>query len=120
MWLRDAGLKAALLIATLTATGCGSSGGGDVTAPPPPGSTITATADLSFTPATLTVDAGQVVTFAFQSVAHNVFFAGQAGAPDDIEGNNANVSLPRTFATAGTYAYTCHIHPSMHGTVVVR
>jgi len=30
------------------------------------------------------------------------------------------VSVTRTFATAGTYAYTCHIHPSMQATVVVR
>ena len=121
MLTRDAGLRLAMMIAALTAYGCGSDSGGDVTAPPPPpGATVTATADLTFTPATLTVDAGQAVTFAFKSVAHNVFFASQAGAPDDIEGNNANVSVPRTFATAGTYEYTCHIHPSMHGTVVVH
>jgi plastocyanin len=120
MLTRDAGLRLALLVGALTTYGCGSDGGGDVTAPPPPGATVTATADLSFTPASLTVNAGDVVTFAFKSVAHNVFFAAQAGTPADIGGNNANVSVPRTFATAGTYEYTCHIHPSMHGTVVVH
>ena len=55
-----------------------------------------------------------------RSVPHNVFFTPQAGAPADIAGNNTNVSITRTFAAAGTYAYTCHIHPSMHGTVEVR
>jgi plastocyanin len=66
------------------------------------------------------VHAGDAVTFAFGSVVHNVFFASQAGAPTDIDGTNSNVSIQRTFTTAGTYQYTCHIHPSMHGTVVVQ
>jgi plastocyanin len=66
------------------------------------------------------VTAGDVVTFAFGSVAHNGFFTPRADAPADIAGDNANVSIMRTFWTAGPYAYTCHIHPSMQGTVVVR
>ena len=41
------------------------------------------------------------------------------GAPDAIPGTNANTSVPRTFATAGTFEYDCHIHPGMKGTVVV-
>jgi plastocyanin len=66
------------------------------------------------------VSAGQAVTFAFGSVAHNVFFDQQAGAPPAIDGQNAGVSIQRTFATAGNYHYTCHIHPGMQGTVVVQ
>jgi plastocyanin len=73
-----------------------------------------------FTPATLQVSAGQAVTFSFGSVAHNVFFAAQAGAPANIPGNNASVSVDRVFATQGTYTYACQIHPQMHGTVVVQ
>ena len=115
-------LKLAMLTSVLLAYGCGSGGGGDVTAPPPPSSdaTVNATPSLTFTPGSITVQAGKAVTFAFGSVGHNVFFAAQAGAPADIDGSNANVSIPRTFATAGTYQYTCHIHPSMHGTVTVQ
>ena len=94
-------------------TGPGGGGGGD-------GHTITATTAETFTPATVTVNAGDAVTFKFQSLAHNVFFDAQAGVPGDIPGNNANVSVDRTFATAGTYHYTCHIHPQMHGTIVVQ
>jgi len=44
----------------------------------------------------------------------------QAGAPSAIDGQNAGVSIQRTFATAGNYHYTCHIHPGMQGTVVVQ
>ena len=88
--------------------------------PPPPANTVAATDGLTFTPATLQVSAGDIVRFTFGSVAHNVFFAAQAGVPADIGGNNANVAVERTFAVAGTYTYTCHIHPQMHGTVEVQ
>ena len=114
----------ALLATTLAACGGGGyggggGGGGGVTNPGD-GHTVAATPGLAFTPASLAINAGEAVTFAFGGTAHNVFFDAQDGAPANIEGTNANRSVQRAFATAGTYAYTCHIHPSMHGTVVVR
>jgi plastocyanin len=112
------------LTTTLCAAALAGCGGGDAGAgpadPPPDARTIVATPSETFTPASLTVNAGDAVTFAFRSLAHNAFFDAQPGAPADIAGENANVSVQRTFATAGTYRYTCHIHPSMRGTVVVR
>ena len=100
---------------------CGGSGyGGGPTGPPSDPRTVSATPSLAFTPSTLTIETGQTVTFAFDSVAHDLFFDTNADAPPDIPGNNANVSIVRTFAHAGTYRYTCHIHPTMHGTVVVQ
>jgi plastocyanin len=113
----------ALIAATLGACGGsgGYGGGGGPTSPPQgDGRTIAGTASLTFSPASLTVNTGDAVTFAFGSVAHNVFFDAQAGAPADIDGSNANVSIQRTFSTAGSFHYTCHIHPGMQGTVVVR
>jgi plastocyanin len=110
--------------AVLAALGaCGGSGGYGGTQPPPPvddGKTVNATPSETFTPATLTVRAGDVVTFAFGGLAHNVFFGPAAGAPSDIPNPTANARVQRTFATAGNYQYTCHLHPAMHGTVVVQ
>ncbi len=109
-----------LLAAAIAACGGAGYGGGGATAPPPDDHTILATPALAFGPASLSVNAGDVVTFAFGSVAHNVFFDAGEGAPSDIGGTNANVSIQRTFGTAGSFHYTCHIHPGMQGTVVVR
>jgi plastocyanin len=81
---------------------------------------INATATLVFDPATLTTKVGHTVTFAFGSVGHNIFFDTATGAPADIPGVNANTSVTRTYDTAGTFTYTCHIHPFMQGKVVVE
>jgi plastocyanin len=115
-------LRTALVLGSAMLAACGGGGSGykSVTAPPGDGRTVAATSGLAFTPSSLPVNVGDAVKFSFGTVGHNVFFDPQAGAPADIGGTNANLTVSRTFATAGTYRYTCHIHPTMHGEVVVR
>jgi plastocyanin len=77
---------------------------------------------LSFSPSTITIDAGQAVCWTWNaSMPHNVrandgsFGSGQPAGQG---------SFQRTFAEAGTYGYHCQVHGSatagMRGTVVVR
>jgi plastocyanin len=113
-------------ITCFAASACGGSGYGSTspsTTPPntpPVADHVDATASLAFDPPTLTTQVGHAVTFAFGSVGHNVFFDPATGAPGNITGVNANTSVTRTFDTAGTFTYTCHIHPYMQGKVVVE
>ena len=89
------------------------------TSVPPASGTISATPNITFDPSPLNIVAGGTATFAFGSVGHNVYFDAATGAPADIPGVNVNTSVTRVFPTAGTYVYTCHIHPGMTGHIVV-
>jgi plastocyanin len=89
--------------------------------PPAATATVAATPALAFTPNTVTIAVGGTVTVDFGSVAHNVFFDNApAGAPANITAATSNASMALTFNQAGTFVYNCHIHPGMHGTVVVK
>ena len=109
---------------------CGGGGGGSAagsgyptggtTSKTPGTNEVVATFNNAFNPTSRTVAAGTTITFTFESVAHNVYFDTAAGAPLDITGSNANTSVTRTFSATGSFGYTCHIHPSMHGTIVVQ
>ena len=83
--------------------------------------TVQATPAEQFTPGRVNLTVGGTVTFAFGSLAHNVFFDnGPTGAPGNITAPSSNKSVTLTFTTKGTYVYNCHIHPGMRGTVVVQ
>jgi plastocyanin len=101
-------------------------GGGEPTSPGCPGVqakvTINATS-TTFSPATITVDAGTPVcwTWAGTPVQHNI--KGDDGSfssgPPDNDG-----TFQRTFSTPGTYNYHCQVHGTltsgMRATVIVR
>jgi LPXTG-motif cell wall-anchored protein len=75
-------------------------------------------ADFQFTPAQITIDQGDTVTW-----TNNGPSAHSATAPDgsfDTGILPAGESRSHTFSDAGTFSYICTPHPNMHGTIVVR
>jgi plastocyanin len=85
---------------------------------PATGNTVQATAQLTFTPVSLSIKKGDTVKWNNSSgVAHNVTF--QSG-PSFSQALNDGSQISRTFTTAGSFNYFCSIHgQSMHGTIVV-
>ncbi len=73
--------------------------------------------DFSFSPTSITVAVGGVVTWANAGATnHTVTFD---GGPD-CGTVRPTATVTRTFAAAGSFAYKCTIHPQMTGTVVVQ
>jgi LPXTG-motif cell wall-anchored protein len=74
--------------------------------------------DFQFTPAQITIDQGDTVTWTNDGpTAHS------ATAPDgsfDTGIFQAGQSRSHTFSDAGTFSYICTPHPNMRGTIVVR
>ncbi|RVW04456.1 cupredoxin domain-containing protein [Rhodococcus spongiicola] len=77
--------------------------------------------NMSYSPSSITITAGQTVTWVFDD----------RGAPHDVVGVGDAESVLRsplrtsgtwqfTFTEPGTYDYTCSLHPDMHGVVVVQ
>jgi plastocyanin len=78
--------------------------------------TAVAIDNFAFSPATLKLKVGQRVTWTNkQDVAHTV--TADDGAFDHPMPQGARFSF--AFTTAGSVAYHCTIHPSMHATIVV-
>ena len=72
-----------------------------------------------FAPNRIDIAKGGVIRFIFTTIAHDVRFNGVTGAPADIQATS-NVTVSRTFATAGTFPIVCTLHSNMTGTVVVH
>lgn len=70
---------------------------------------------FAFNPATLTIQKGTTVTWTNKdSAPHTV--TGDAFGSETLSQGQAFV---HTFNEAGTFEYSCHIHPSMRGKVIV-
>ena len=108
-----------ICIVALACSGYGTDPDGGGTGPPRQ-VTVRATDANVFSPTPVDLAVGGTVTFAFEATAHSVIFQPIGGAPADIPGNNANISVQRTFDVAGTYDYECLIHPGMTGRIVAR
>jgi plastocyanin len=99
-------LGAAALVALLAA------------APTPKAGAVIHIRDDAFVPSSVAVRAGDAVTF-----VNDDDDAHTATADDgswDSEGLNQRQTWTHAFAGAGKIAYHCTVHPTMHGTIVVR
>jgi amicyanin len=101
-------------MANMTGTG----GNGNNTGTSTPGANEVFIQGMVFSPSTITVKAGTAITWTNKdAVTHNVT-SSPALFSSGAMGNGATYSF--TFTDKGTYSYTCTIHPSMKGTVVVN
>jgi plastocyanin len=113
-------LPLALVLALVGCSGGGGSTGTGTTGGTPGGSGAASTTvvekGLAFEPATLEVKVGDTVTFSNEdSAPHNVSIDGK-----ELGNQDPGASVTWTAATAGTFPYTCTIHPSMAGEIVVK
>lgn len=75
--------------------------------------------DMAFSPDTITVKAGSIVRWVNKdSVVHSVVFTKDSKInPSGVMRNGEGFSV--RFYDAGTFPYSCGIHPEMTGTVIV-
>lgn len=77
-----------------------------------------------FSPTSAEIRVGGTITWNISAssdgTGHNVIFTGSVtGKPADITVVKG-VRVSRTFTKAGTYPYSCTVHPGMDGDVVVK
>jgi len=96
---------------------CKKSGNGVVAASNTASSTVNI-ASMAFTPSTITVKVGTIVTW-----KNNDGFAHTVTSNDGTSFNSGNLaggaSFKYTTTTTGTFAYHCTIHAGMAGTLIV-
>lgn len=80
------------------------------------GSTDINIQNFSFNPATLTVKMGDTVTWTNNDSANHQIRSDMFNSAPLSNGQTYSF----TFKTAGTYNYSCAIHPSMTGTIIVQ
>ena len=74
--------------------------------------------DFAFQPATLTISAGQRVTFQNDDdEAHTVTATDKSF---DSAGLDSGRTWSHTFEKPGTYTYFCVLHPYMKGKIIVK
>jgi len=68
----------------------------------------------------VTITSGGTVTWTFvPDPPHNATFTQGQPAGGNI-GTTQGTTVSRTFPAAGSYPYTCTLHPGMNGVVVVQ
>lgn len=74
--------------------------------------------DLAFSPASVTIDVGDTVTWTNTGDLPHTATADDGTFDSGILNNGGTFAF--TFASAGTYDYFCEVHPSMQGTITVQ
>jgi len=112
-------LVALLLVLAIIATGCSgsdSTGTTDNGRATEPAEATVVEIGLAFQPGLLDVKVGDTVTFLNEdSAPHNVTFDGV-----ELGTQSPGESVTWTAEEEGTFEYSCTIHPSMTGKIVVR
>ncbi len=73
---------------------------------------------FAFSPATLTIDAGETVTWVNKDIApHSI--VSDSGSELNSPTFGKEETYSHVFNTAGTFAYHCSVHPSMKGAIIV-
>ncbi len=75
---------------------------------------------FAFAPATLTINAGDTVTWQNADPTAHTSTSNVPGQFDTAAIAPGAASRPIAFAQAGTFAYHCAIHPGMMGTIIVQ
>jgi plastocyanin len=121
---RTTTLASALFALTLALAACSSDGGGS-SAPADAGDgggggETVSMANTTFTPSSLTIQAGTTVTFTDTS-GHTVTEGSDGVAVDDpIVDEQGGSDVEVTFDEPGTYDITCKVHPEMNMTITVE
>jgi plastocyanin len=98
--------------------GGATSGGGSSKGPAPALSPSVSMAGRAFSPGTVTIAAGDSVTFRNDDDRAHTVTANDGAFNSGTIGEGG--SWKRTFKQAGTFSYLCAIHPEMTGKVVVK
>ncbi len=124
MRIRDHRIHSAVLIAivgTIVAAGCGSGGNPTKPLPTPTHSSHfheVSIENFAFSPTPLHIAVADTVLWTNNdSMTHTV----TSDTGDELGGTlNAGRTYQHIFTAAGSFAYHCTVHPSMHGSVVVQ
>lgn len=107
--------------ATHASSAPGNGGSQPATSPATGAASGASTVDIKnfmFTPMSLTVPVGGKVTWKFEDAANHTVVADDRSFSSPSMSNGQTFS--HTFSKAGTYKYTCSIHPYMTGSIVVK
>ena len=125
-------LAATVVLLPLLFAACGGEDDGEATATTAESATTVEISLLAFTPETITVDAGDEVTWKQNDIGAHTVTSGtvdqaSGGVTQQPDGRFDSDEIPKgdtfefTFTDAGTYPYFCRLHPAtMRGEILVR